>query len=149
MDMNYYTRIGIVSPDERQFQPEIPAEAEMGHIDENMVSDKIRQQVIARAFRESVPVKPFREKDQAQVEAQDQAQVEVEAQVNIQILSACAQGPLSSAEIATALGHNQLSGNLRKALPRLRQAGLLAFTVPDKPRNRLQKYRLTETGKNG
>jgi hypothetical protein len=90
-----------------------------------------------------------REKDQAQVEAQDQAQVEVEAQVNFQILSACAQGPLSSAEIATALGHNQLSGNLRKALPRLRLAGLLAFTVPDKPRNRLQKYRLTETGKNG
>jgi ATP-dependent DNA helicase RecG len=100
-------------------------------------------------LKESVPVKPFREKDQAQVEAQDQAQVEVEAQaqVNFKILSACAQGPLSSAEIAAAMGHSQLSGNLRKALPRLRQAGLLAFTVPDKPRSRMQKYRLTETGR--
>lgn len=102
---------------------------------------------VADPLKESVPVKPFGEKDQAQVEAQDQAQVEVEAQVNFQILSACAQGPLSSAEIAAALGHNQLSGNLRKALPRLRKAGLLAFTVPDKPRSRMQKYRLTETGK--
>jgi hypothetical protein len=47
MDVNRYTRIGVVSPVEGQFQPEILAEAKMGHIDENMVSDKIRQQVFA------------------------------------------------------------------------------------------------------
>jgi type II restriction/modification system DNA methylase subunit YeeA len=47
MDVNRYTRIGIVSPAEGQFQPEILAEAKMGHIDENMVNDKIRQQVFA------------------------------------------------------------------------------------------------------
>jgi ATP-dependent DNA helicase RecG len=85
----------------------------------------------------------------AQVEAQDQAQdqAQVGARVDHQILTACAENPLSSAEIAAALGHRQLSGNLRKALPRLRQAGLLAFTVPDHPKNRWQKYRLTEKGK--
>jgi type II restriction/modification system DNA methylase subunit YeeA len=47
MDVNRYTRIGIVSSAEGQFQPEILAEAKMGHIDENMVNDKIRQQVFA------------------------------------------------------------------------------------------------------
>jgi type II restriction/modification system DNA methylase subunit YeeA len=47
MDVNRYTRIGIVSPAEGQFQPEILAEAKMGHIDENMVNDKIRHQVFA------------------------------------------------------------------------------------------------------
>jgi type II restriction/modification system DNA methylase subunit YeeA len=47
MDVNRYTRIGVVSPAEGQFQPEILAEAKMGHIDENMVSDKVRQQVFA------------------------------------------------------------------------------------------------------
>jgi type II restriction/modification system DNA methylase subunit YeeA len=47
MDVNRYTRIGIVSPAEGQFQPEILAEAKMGHIDENMVNDKIRQQIFA------------------------------------------------------------------------------------------------------
>lgn len=47
MDVNRYTRIGVVSPAEGQFQPEILAEAKMGHIDENMASDKIRQQVFA------------------------------------------------------------------------------------------------------
>ncbi len=77
----------------------------------------------------------------AQVEAQ------VGAQVSRRILLACAEAPLSSAEIAAALGHKQLSGNLRKALPELRKAGFLEYTIPDKPNSRLQKYRLTDAGK--
>jgi predicted HTH transcriptional regulator len=75
-----------------------------------------------------------------------QVEVQVEAQVDLDILFACSVQPLSSGEIATALGHKKLSGNIRKALPRLKDAGLLAYTVPDKPNSRLQKYRLTPTG---
>ncbi|HHD56731.1 MAG TPA: BREX-1 system adenine-specific DNA-methyltransferase PglX, partial [Desulfobulbaceae bacterium] len=45
MDVKRYTRIAVVSPAEGQFQPEILAEAKMGHIDEGMVGDKIRQQI--------------------------------------------------------------------------------------------------------
>ncbi|PCJ88238.1 MAG: SAM-dependent methyltransferase [Thiotrichaceae bacterium] len=45
MDVNRYTRIGVVSPAEGQFQPEILAEAKMGHIDEGMVPDTTRQQI--------------------------------------------------------------------------------------------------------
>ncbi len=66
--------------------------------------------------------------------------------VDTQILAACLNAPLSSAEIASALGHKQLSGNLRKALPRLREAGLLAYTIPESHNSRLQKYRLTKKG---
>lgn len=47
MDVNRYTRIGVVSPAEGQFQPEILAEAKMGHIDEEMVNDKVRPQIFA------------------------------------------------------------------------------------------------------
>ena len=47
MDVNRYTRIGVVSPAEGQFQPEILAEAKMGHIDEELVHDKVRQQIFA------------------------------------------------------------------------------------------------------
>jgi len=45
MDVNRYTRIGVVSPAEGQFQPEILAEAKMGHMDEDMLPAKARQQI--------------------------------------------------------------------------------------------------------
>ena len=45
MDVNRYTRIGIVSPAEGQFQPEILLEAKMGHLDEEMVPAKLQQQI--------------------------------------------------------------------------------------------------------
>lgn len=38
MDVNHYSRVGVVSPAEGQFQPEILGEAKMGHIDEDMVA---------------------------------------------------------------------------------------------------------------
>ncbi|NDY73876.1 BREX-1 system adenine-specific DNA-methyltransferase PglX [Desulfobacter hydrogenophilus] len=47
MDTNRYSRIGVVSPAEGQFQPEILAEAKMGYIDEEMVTEKARQQIFA------------------------------------------------------------------------------------------------------
>lgn len=48
MDVNRYNRVNIVSPaDPGQFQPEILAEAKMGHIDEEMVPEKTRQQIFA------------------------------------------------------------------------------------------------------
>ena len=47
MDVNRYTRIGIITPAEGQFQPEILAEAKMGHIDEEMVPEKTREQIFA------------------------------------------------------------------------------------------------------
>ncbi len=76
-----------------------------------------------------------------------QVEAQVEAQVDKDILVACHKQPLSSSEIAIALGHKNLSGNIRKALPRLIKAGLLQYTIPDKPRSRLQKYRLTDRGR--
>ncbi len=45
MDVNRYTRVGGVSPAEGQFQPEILAEAKMGHIDEDMVPAAVRQEI--------------------------------------------------------------------------------------------------------
>jgi type II restriction/modification system DNA methylase subunit YeeA len=47
MDVNRYNRMGILSPVEGQFQPEILAEAKMGYIDEAMVPEAIRKQVFS------------------------------------------------------------------------------------------------------
>lgn len=47
MDVNRVNRISVVSPLEGQFQPEILAEAKMGHIDEEMVPAPIQGKVRA------------------------------------------------------------------------------------------------------
>lgn len=47
MDVNHYTRIGVVSPAEGQTQPEILAEAKMGHIDDREIPEKIQQHVLS------------------------------------------------------------------------------------------------------
>jgi len=48
MDLNGYSKIRVVSPaDESQFLPEVLAEAKQGHMDEDRVPEKTRQQVDA------------------------------------------------------------------------------------------------------
>ncbi len=47
MDVNRYTRINVLSPLPGAFQPEILAEAKMGHIDDEIVPEKTRQQITA------------------------------------------------------------------------------------------------------
>lgn len=47
MDVNRYTRIGVVSPVQGQFQPEILAEAKMGHVDEGMFNESAREHIFA------------------------------------------------------------------------------------------------------
>lgn len=46
MDVNRHNRIGIVSPMPGQFQPEILAEAKMGHIDDELVAESYRDKVV-------------------------------------------------------------------------------------------------------
>jgi type II restriction/modification system DNA methylase subunit YeeA len=47
MDVNRYNSVGVLSPERGQFQPEILAEAKMGHIDSEMVPERTRQQIAA------------------------------------------------------------------------------------------------------
>jgi ATP-dependent DNA helicase RecG len=54
---------------------------------------------------------------------------------------------LGRAAIAGHLGHKRVSGELNKQIQRLREAGLIAYTLPAKPNSRLQRYRLTDAGK--
>ena len=47
MDVNRYTRIGVVTPADGQSRPEILAEAMMGHIDQEMVGVTAQQKIIS------------------------------------------------------------------------------------------------------
>ena len=53
----------------------------------------------------------------------------------------------AKSEISMGLGHSSISGELNKRVRSLLSRGLIEYTLPDKPQSRLQKYRLTERGR--
>ena len=53
---------------------------------------------------------------------------------------------LSKAEISTVLGQKEISGQLNKIVRKLLTEGYIEYTIPEKPKSRLQKYRLTKKG---
>ena len=55
--------------------------------------------------------------------------------------------PYGKAELAKALGHSTVSGALHKQIRRLLELRLIEMTMRDKPQSRLQRYRLTEEGR--
>ncbi len=65
------------------------------------------------------------------------------------IMAAIEERPLSRADLAKALGHKSVSGALRRAVGDLMQQGLVAYTIPEKPGSRLQRYRALRGGGEG
>lgn len=54
---------------------------------------------------------------------------------------------LSKSEIASALDMNSVTGALNRTMRELLETEIIEYTIPDKPNSRLQKYRLTQKGK--
>jgi ATP-dependent DNA helicase RecG len=63
------------------------------------------------------------------------------------ILAAAAQGPVHRTDLIAATGLSQSSNNYRRYVLPLVEAGLLALTLPDKPRSPSQHYVLTDSGR--
>lgn len=83
---------------------------------------------------------------EAQDEAQDEAQVKLTA-TELTILTTCEANPSTGKDLLAATGYSQRTGNFKRAMERLLSLNLLAFTLPEKPNSRLQKYKLTPQGK--
>lgn len=116
---------------------------------------KAATKVEAQVDQNEAQVGQIEAQDEAQVN-QDEAQVnqveaQVEAQVELQpwhieLLRACTRGEQSGKELFVAAGYSSRTGNFKKGLQRLIDAGFLELTIPAKPNSRLQKYRLTSKG---
>lgn len=66
---------------------------------------------------------------------------------DVGMLNAAVDGPAHRDALLEAVGLKPLSQNYARHVVPLIEAGLLAMTVPDKPRSKAQRYRLTEAGR--
>lgn len=63
------------------------------------------------------------------------------------VLTACKTQPRTKAELLEVLGLANVYMNYKRHLLPLIEQGFIEMTIPEKPKSRLQKYRLTEKGK--
>ena len=72
----------------------------------------------------------------------------VESEMAIRILALLEPSALSKKEIAEKMGKTKPNRYLNELVKSLVAEGILQYTVPEKPNSRLQKYQLTDKGKN-
>ena len=71
----------------------------------------------------------------------------LESKLAAKVVLQLAVQPSGKAELANTLGHATVSGELHKQIRRLHDLSLIEMTIPDKPQSRLQRYRLTQKGR--
>jgi len=54
---------------------------------------------------------------------------------------------MQKSELSKKLGQKSVSGQLNKVVQSLLADQIIAYTLPDKPNSRLQKYQLTNKGR--
>ena len=65
----------------------------------------------------------------------------------LEVLTAVSERDMSRSELLTGLGLTNETRNARRHLDPLLEAGLIEWTVPDRPNSRLQRYRITDAGR--
>ena len=63
------------------------------------------------------------------------------------VLRQLAAGPMSKSGLSRSLGQRSVSGQLNRVIGALLADGSIGYTIPDRPRSRLQRYRLTDAGR--
>lgn len=89
-------------------------------------------------------LKPVKAPVEAPVEAP------VKATLNgteLKILQICLDKPVGRKDILFEFGHKTFSGNMKQALKRLKELGLIEPTIENKPSSRNQQYKITKVGR--
>ncbi|MDO5562637.1 MAG: Fic family protein [Synergistaceae bacterium] len=97
-------------------------------------------------FTLSAVLDTIADQEKHQVQHQEKHQVDV-SDTQIRVLKALKDRTLSRKEIFTAIGKNGDSRAFKRHIAPLVETGLIEMTVPGKLNSRLQKYRLTKSGR--
>ncbi|MCY3737169.1 MAG: putative DNA binding domain-containing protein [Gemmatimonadaceae bacterium] len=87
------------------------------------------------------------ESAESQPESQPESSESQPESLALRVLKELADGPMSKTELSSSLGQKKISGQLNKVIRLLVADERIAYTIPDKPRSRLQQYRLTDKGR--
>lgn len=87
------------------------------------------------------PIAPVAGHDEAHDEAHEPLSI-----VEHRLLTGCADEPQSTLGLLQTLGYKTRTGSFKAALSHLLALGFLEMIIPDKPRSKKQRYRITPAG---
>ncbi|RKU38747.1 hypothetical protein C6496_04380 [Candidatus Poribacteria bacterium] len=103
-----------------------------------------RDPLMRRFFSSGFKTTIWRAKPPEQPESQPES---LPGDLKSRVLNLLADGPLSRSELSKKLGQRRASGHLYDVVRDLLNNQMIEYTLPDKPRSPLQKYRLTAKGR--
>ena len=89
---------------------------------------------------------------ETQLETQLESQLESRLESQLEslrnrVVNLLSEEMLSKSEISKRLGQKRTSGQLNKVMKELLAEGVVAYSIPEKPTSRLQKYKLIKETK--
>ena len=83
----------------------------------------------------------------SEVEAESRPESRPESTLALKVIELLLAADAGKAQLAKQLGHKSVSGELKKQITNLLTLELIQMTLPDIPNSPLQKYRLTDLGR--
>ena len=74
-------------------------------------------------------------------------ELRLESALAAKVLMLLSEAEVGKLQLPRMLGHKSVSGELHKQIKRLLTLEFIEMTLPDIPNSRLQKYRLTDLGR--
>lgn len=99
-------------------------------------------------FAVELPIHPaFLKATEVHDEVYDEVHDAELTDTEVRILRSLKAEPKAVPQVVAELGYAKLTGNVRKAIDRLDELGLIVLTIPDKPRSKNQKRQITAAGR--
>lgn len=102
-------------------------------------------------FRVAFTNKNYRQQHESQHESQQELQQELKQELQqrtlfSKVLQLVELKTSSTKELSMALGQKEISGQLYSIVNKLKENGLIGWTIPNKPKSSKQQYRITQKG---